>query len=217
MFRKVRKMALKFGGVVVFFDEADTLGSRSLNVGGQGDGGGFRNEMHPFGSTHACNGVSYFGPSTSQTLFQQANREHAASVPQDQAIGRNRFMMMGGMGGGGGTLQQLLTEMSGLRKPRGFFNTKGRRFFGLKPRPAPQYRILWILATNLPSALDKALLRPGRIDRQYRVGYPAKPGRIRTYEGYFKKVKHELTADHLDRLATMTPYATGASMHMGPL
>jgi ATP-dependent Zn protease len=46
----------------------------------------------------------------------------------------------------------------------------------------------------------------------YRVGYPSKPGRIRTYEGYLNKVKHELTADEIDQLATMTPYATGATI-----
>jgi len=39
----------------------------------------------------------------------------------------------------------------------------------------------------MPSALDEALLRPGRIDRIYKVGYPSKAGRIRTYEGYFAR------------------------------
>jgi len=64
----------------------------------------------------------------------------------------------------------------------------------------------------MPQALDQALLRPGRIDRIYRVGYPTTPGRIRTYEGYLKKVKHQLTAEQVERLAHMTPYATGATI-----
>jgi len=69
-----------------------------------------------------------------------------------------------------------------------------------------------MMATNMPEALDEALLRPGRIDRIYKVGYPSKAGRIRTYEGYFNKVNHELTPEHLDKLATITPYATGATI-----
>jgi cell division protease FtsH len=69
-----------------------------------------------------------------------------------------------------------------------------------------------MMATNMPSALDEALLRPGRIDRIYRVGYPTKAGRVRTYQGYLAKVPHELTEEQVDKLATITPYATGASI-----
>jgi ATP-dependent Zn protease len=69
-----------------------------------------------------------------------------------------------------------------------------------------------MMATNMPEALDEALLRPGRIDRTYKVGYPSKAGRARTYEGYFAKVAHELTAEQIDKLATITPYATGATI-----
>src|SRR5664279_4693421 len=103
--------------------------------------------------------------------------------------------MGGGMnnGGGMGTLQALLTELSGLKKPRGFFNRTVRKTLGMRPKPPPKYRILVMMATNLPDALDPALLRPGRIDRTYRVGYPSKSGRIRTYQGYLDKTKHNLT------------------------
>jgi cell division protease FtsH len=69
-----------------------------------------------------------------------------------------------------------------------------------------------MMATNMPEALDEALLRPGRIDRIYKVGYPSKAGRIRTYQGYFDKVPHEITPEQLDKLATITPYATGATI-----
>jgi ATP-dependent Zn protease len=121
-------------------------------------------------------------------------------------------MMNGGGGGGMGTLQALLTELSGLKKPRGIVNRYVRRVFGMRPKPPPKYRILVMMATNMPSALDEALLRPGRIDRIYKVGYPSKAGRIRTYEGYFSKVRHELTPENMDKLATITPYATGATI-----
>jgi ATP-dependent Zn protease len=117
-----------------------------------------------------------------------------------------------GMGGGMGTLEALLTELSGLKKPRGFVNRYVRRVFGVRPKPPPKYRILVMMATNLPEALDEAMLRPGRIDRIYKVGYPNKPGRIRTFQGYLDKVPHELTAEQIDKLATITPYATGATI-----
>jgi ATP-dependent Zn protease len=82
----------------------------------------------------------------------------------------------------------------------------------MRPKPPPKYRILIMMASNLPEALDPALLRPGRIDRVYRVGYPSKAGRIRTYEGYLAKVKHDLTPAQIEKIATITPYATGASI-----
>ena len=111
-----------------------------------------------------------------------------------------------------GTLQALLTELSGLKKPRGFFNRVVRRTLGMRPKNPPKYRILVVMATNMPEALDEALLRPGRIDRMYRVGYPSKAGRVRTYEGYLAKVSHSLSSDEIDKLATITPYATGATI-----
>lgn len=111
-----------------------------------------------------------------------------------------------------GTLQALLTEISGLKKPRGLFNRWLRRLLGMQPKPPPTYHILIMMATNLPQALDPALLRPGRIDRIYRVGFPTKEGRRRTFEGYLAKTAHELTAEQIDKLATITPYSTGASI-----
>ncbi len=111
-----------------------------------------------------------------------------------------------------GTLQALLTELSGLKKPRGILNRFARRALGMRPKAPPKYRILVMMATNMPQALDEALLRPGRIDRIYKVGYPSKAGRIRTYEGYLAKVQHQLTAEDIDKLATITPYATGATI-----
>jgi len=116
------------------------------------------------------------------------------------------------MGGGMGTLQALLTEMNGLNKPRGFWSRRIRQFLNIPAKKPPKYRILHIFATNLPSALDAALLRPGRIDRIYKVGYPMKEGRKKTYEGYFAKVNHTLTDDDIEKLAVMTPYSTGASI-----
>jgi ATP-dependent Zn protease len=203
LFRKLRKLAVRYGGVIVFFDEADSLGNRGGSVGGQGN-------FSPKAQLEACHGFCYLAPDTQAALFAEALKASPAPRPQ----GRFRQMIPGGMGGGGGmgTLQALLTEMSGLKKPRGFFNRIVRRTLGMRPKPPPKYRILIMMATNMPSALDEALLRPGRLDRVYRVGYPSKEGRRRTYEGYFSKVKSAVTPEQVDHLATITPYATGASI-----
>ncbi len=195
LFRKLRKLALRYGGVVVFFDEADSLGNRGIvSSGGQQR---FTNAPTPGVFGDACHGGAYLSPTSAAALVHE------------------KFVMGGAAGGGGGgtgTLQALLTELSGLKKPRGFFNRIVRRTLGMRPKNPPKYRILVVMATNMPEALDEALLRPGRIDRMYRVGYPSKAGRIRTYEGYLAKVSHSLTASEIDKLATITPYATGATI-----
>jgi ATP-dependent Zn protease len=214
LFRKLRKLALRYGGVIVFFDEADSLGNRAMATQGA-PGGGPGGRSSPF-STGGCNGFSYLSSDIQWRLTQSA----MSSALAEPEVGgkRDKQIMpvgaMGGMGGMGGmgTLQALLTELSGLKKPRGFINRVVRRALGMRPKPPPRYRILVMMATNMPAALDEALLRPGRIDRIYRVGYPSKAGRIRTYEGYFAKVAHELTPERIDKLATITPYATGATI-----
>jgi cell division protease FtsH len=187
LFRKLRKLSLRYGGVVVFFDEADSLGNRGISTSSF-----TTTQSAHSGST--CHGGNYL------------------SNPAANLIMREKFVAGTAMGGGGGmgTLQALLTEMSGLKKPRGFFNRVLRRTLGMRPKNPPKYRILVVMATNLPEALDEALLRPGRIDRIYRVGYPSKAGRIRTYKGYLDKVSHQLTDEEIEKLATITPYATGA-------
>ncbi len=215
LFRKLRRLAVRYGGVIVFFDEADSLGSRGAGVGGMGMARpGFGNEH-----LQCCNGGDYISGPTSEWLFwEQVKAQHAApattAASHGDAPGQGkRGIIMGGMGGGGmGTIQALLTELSGLKKPRGFLNRHVRRALGMRPKPPPKYRILVMMATNLPSALDQALLRPGRIDRQYRVGYPSKEGRRRTFEGYLSRVNHELTDDDIDKLAAISTYATGASI-----
>ena len=185
LFRKLRKLALRYGGVVVFFDEADALGNRGIVTTGQ------RMDID------RCHGGNYLSDAANNILT------------------REKFVMGGAAGGGGGgmgTLQALLTELSGLKKPRGFFNRIVRRTLGMRPKNPPKYRILVVMATNMPEALDEALLRPGRIDRMYRVGYPSKNGRVRTYQGYLDKVSHSLEPADIEKLAIMTPYSTGATI-----
>ncbi|WP_322761676.1 AAA family ATPase [Frankia sp. Cr2] len=204
LFRKLRKLSLRYGGVIVFFDEADTLGNRGQLAGdvvgrSTSAGGAVGDRIGLIDPGDPCNGMTYASTSARRALTTKA-----------------RFVVPGGGGGGqsgfDGTLQALLTEMSGLTKPRGFLNRIVRRALGMRPKPPPKYRIMVMMATNMPQALDEALLRPGRIDRIYKVGYPSKEGRVRTFNGYLEKVRHEVSADQVERLAVMSPYATGASI-----
>ena len=208
LFRKLRKYALKYDGVVAFFDEADAIGSRGQLAAGQAGAMGATTWS---GFDGGCGGMHYLSNETQSLLAHDAH-EHDEPAPP---VNRKPFFMgMGGMGGGGGgVLQVLLTEMSGLKKPRGLVNRYARRVLGMKPKPPPKYRIMIVMATNMPNALDPAMLRPGRMgDRIYKVGYPSKAGRLRTYQGYLDKVPNNVSAEDVEKLATMTPYATGASM-----
>jgi len=204
LYRKLRKLALRYGGVIVFIDEADSLGNRGGAVASS-----FDKATGPWADTPACNGIAYLSPVVREAIFE------IGSTPSTEAGGHPRepdrvLMGMGGMGAGGmGTLQSILSEMSGLTKPRGLVN-RLRKMLGMKPKPPPKYRILHIFATNRPDVLDEALLRPGRIDRQYKVGYPQKDGRRDTFKLYLDKVQNDLDDEQIDKLATISPYFSGA-------
>ena len=207
LYRKLRKLSLRHGGVIVFLDEADSLGSR-------GNMGTPTGAMSPSGQISAhvsCNGFHYLSSFTREALTSVwEHPEELTEPPRRSWINR---IIMGGMGGGGGmgTLQALLTEMNGLTKPRGISN-KIRKLLGFRPKPPPKYRILHILATNMPNALDEAMLRPGRIDRIYKVGFPSKEGRKQTLVGYLNKVSHSLTEEEVEKLAVVTPMYSGAKI-----
>jgi ATP-dependent Zn protease len=189
LFKRLRRLALRHGGVVVFFDEADSLGNRT----------GMRTSR--IGDSGALHHARWMSPAS----------RHAIEDERDvHDLRRSSRVVMGF--GGTGELQILLSELSGLTKPRGFWGKTVRNLVGMRPKPAEKYRILSIFATNLPDVLDPALLRPGRIDRQYHVSYPNLEGRIATYRGYFNKTQHNLTEEQLKKLAVSTPYATGASI-----
>ncbi len=137
VFRKLRKLALRYGGVIVFFDEADSLGNRGMMSGpGIFGPGGVRGmqQQGPWVSSD-CHGGSYLSESSVSAVlnsYLMAAQAQKASIPDGRRGARDRGMMMGGMAGGGGmgTLQAMLGEMSGLKKPRGFMN----RFVTAHPR-----------------------------------------------------------------------------------
>ena len=208
LWRKLRKLALRYGGVIAFFDEADSLGNRGAAVGGEAGAAMRPSDPSVF---DACNGLTYLSDVARSTVVGSATRASEAGGPRSVKDG----IIMGGMGMGRGdifALQRLLTEMDGLKKPRGFFNRRIRRLLGMRPKPPPNYRILVILATNMPQTLDQALLVPDGSTGCTGSATPSKEGRVRTYEGYFGKVRHSLDRSQIEKLAVITPYYSGAKM-----
>ncbi|NLM01537.1 MAG: ATP-dependent zinc metalloprotease FtsH [Treponema sp.] len=133
------------------------------------------------------------GASRVRDLFSQARTAAPAIVFIDEidAIGRSR-----GSGLGGGhdereqTLNQLLVEMDG------FESTSG---------------IIILAATNRPDVLDKALLRPGRFDRQVHVVMPDVKERTEILKVHAKKIKMDEKVD-LEKFARATPGMSGADL-----
>ncbi|GCE04418.1 ATPase [Dictyobacter aurantiacus] len=124
--------------------------------------------------------------------------------------GMGMMGMMGGMmGGGTGGLNQLLMEMDPPNIETGWFK-KILRTLGLYHGRAQHQPVLTIGATNIPDSLDRALLRPGRFDRQINVAPPTDKYRPEVIEYYLNKVDHEdnisLTALSA-RLVEYTPVA----------
>ncbi|MBV9543464.1 MAG: AAA family ATPase [Chloroflexi bacterium] len=135
------------------------------------------------------------------SLYNKARklaRKHGACIlfiDEIDAIGQSRsgasnaMGMMGGMmGGGAGALNELLNQMDPL--PKDGWKDRLLRLFGMRKGKSEQPPVLTIAATNLVSVLDQALLRPGRFDRQLRVGAPSYDGRREVFEYYLSKVKH---------------------------
>ena len=150
----------------------------------------------PFFSISGSDFVEMFvgvGASRVRDLFEQAKKNAPCIIFIDEidAVGRQR-----GAGLGGGhdereqTLNQLLVEMDG---------------FGVNDG------VIIIAATNRPDILDRALLRPGRFDRQVLVDAPDVKGREAVLNVHAKG--KPLAQDvKLDVLAKTTVGFTGADL-----
>ena len=151
----------------------------------------------PFYSLSGADFVEMFvgvGASRVRDLFEQAKKTTPCIIFIDEldAVGRQR-----GAGIGGGhdereqTLNALLVEMDG------FDNTQN---------------VIVIAATNRPDVLDKALLRPGRFDRQIMVDVPDYIGRLGILKVHTKKVVLNRRKVDLKSLAKGTPGMVGADL-----
>tara|TARA_Y100000389_G_C17462546_1_gene522932 strand:- start:810 stop:2675 length:1866 start_codon:yes stop_codon:yes gene_type:complete len=150
----------------------------------------------PFFSISGSDFVEMFvgvGASRVRDMFEQAKKSSPCLVFIDEidAVGRHR-----GSGVGGGndereqTLNQLLVEMDGFSENEG---------------------VVIIAATNRPDVLDRALLRPGRFDRQVNVPNPDIVGREQILKVHLKKIAGAADIDP-KIIARGTPGFAGADL-----
>jgi len=133
------------------------------------------------------------GASRVRDMFADARKNAPCIIFIDEidAVGRHR-----GVGTSGGheereqTLNQLLVEMDGFQGDEG---------------------VIIIAATNRPDVLDKALLRPGRFDRQIEVPYPDINGREKILEVHMKGKPIAADLD-VKYIARGTPGFSGADL-----
>lgn len=149
----------------------------------------------PFFSLAGSDFVEMFvgvGASRVRDLFKQAQSQAPCIVFIDEidAIGKSRDSHYGGNDEREQTLNQLLSEMDG------FDTSKG---------------IVILAATNRPEVLDKALLRPGRFDRQIIVDRPDLKGRIDILRVHSRNVLMHESVD-LEAVALATSGAVGSDL-----
>ncbi|MEX2352144.1 MAG: ATP-dependent zinc metalloprotease FtsH [Balneolaceae bacterium] len=126
-------------------------------------------------------------------MFKKAKEQSPSIIFIDEidSVGRQR-----GAGVGGGhdereqTLNQLLAELDGFEQ---------------------SVNVIVIAATNRPDILDKALLRPGRFDRQVTVDLPTQSHRLEILKIHVKNKPLHEDVD-LEKVARATPGFTGADL-----
>jgi ATP-dependent metalloprotease FtsH len=151
----------------------------------------------PFFSLSGSDFVEMFvgvGASRVRDLFKQAKEKAPCIIFIDEidAIGRARGKnpMQGANDERENTLNQLLTEMDGFGSNSG---------------------VIILAATNRADILDRALLRPGRFDRQIHVDLPELNERKAIFKVHLKPLKLDKKID-IDFLASQTPGFSGADI-----
>ncbi len=149
----------------------------------------------PFFSMSSSEFVEMFvgvGASRVRDLFNKARQAAPCVVFLDEldAVGRKRSMRVAGNDERDQTLNQLLVELDG-------FNAR--------------QSVVVMAATNRVDILDKALLRPGRFDRQITVSLPDRAGRQAILAIHTRRTPlHEEVS--LERLARLTTGMSGADL-----
>ena len=151
----------------------------------------------PFFSISGSDFVEMFvgvGASRVRDLFKQAREKAPCIVFIDEidAIGRarGRGAVQGGNDERENTLNQLLVEMDGFSTDKG---------------------VILMAATNRPDILDKALMRPGRFDRQIGIDPPDLNGREAIFKVHLNNIKISPSVKP-EALAEMTPGFAGADI-----
>jgi ATP-dependent metalloprotease FtsH len=151
----------------------------------------------PFFSLSGSDFVEMFvgvGASRVRDLFRQAKEKAPCIVFIDEidAVGRARGKAPSFSANDEreSTLNQLLTEMDGFATNSG---------------------VIILAATNRAEILDRALLRPGRFDRQIFLDLPDVNGRKEIFNVHLKPIKITTDLD-IDFLAKQTPGFSGADI-----
>ena len=149
----------------------------------------------PFFSIAGSEFVEMFvgrGAAKVRDLFKQANDKAPCIVFIDEidTIGKSRDNSYSTNDEREQTLNQLLTEMDGFEGDKG---------------------VIILAATNRPESLDKALLRPGRFDRQVSMELPDLKGREEILRVHAKEYKMGQNIDYR-YIARATAGASGADL-----
>ena len=149
----------------------------------------------PFFSISGSDFVEMFvgvGASRVRDMFEQAKKNAPCIIFIDEidAVGRSRANGISGNDERDQTLNAMLVEMDGFETNEG---------------------IIIVAATNRADVLDKALLRPGRFDRQIQVPNPDFVGREKILKVHTRKVPIGPDVD-LKTVAKGTPGFSGADL-----
>lgn len=151
----------------------------------------------PFLSVSGSDFVEMFvgvGAARVRDLFKQAKEKAPCIVFIDEidAVGRarGRNPNMGSNDERENTLNQMLTAMDGFQSNNG---------------------VICLAATNRADMLDKALLRPGRFDRQIYVDLPELSDRVEIFNVHLRNIKCNSKLD-VEQLARQTQGFSGADI-----
>ncbi|CAI5731930.1 unnamed protein product [Hyaloperonospora brassicae] len=153
----------------------------------------------PFFSISGSDFIEMFvgvGPSRVRDLFKEARANAPCIVFIDEIDAVARSRSKGNFSGGNdereNTLNQLLVEMDGFNSSEG---------------------VVVLAGTNRADILDKAILRPGRFDRQITVDVPDIKGRREIFKVHLQGLTLDGAVDDFARrMAALTPGFAGAEI-----
>eukprot|EP01104_Vermistella_antarctica_P015310 TRINITY_DN498_c0_g2_i1.p1 TRINITY_DN498_c0_g2~~TRINITY_DN498_c0_g2_i1.p1 ORF type:complete len:655 (+),score=162.02 TRINITY_DN498_c0_g2_i1:2-1966(+) len=151
----------------------------------------------PFFSVSGSDFIEMFvgvGPSRVRDLFKEARKNAPCIVFIDEidAVGRAREPSGSSNEERDNTLNQLLVEMDGF---------------------TPSSGVVVFAGTNRADVLDKALLRPGRFDRQVSIDPPDIKGRNQIFLVHLANLRLKEKSEKISRhLSTLTPGFSGADI-----
>ncbi|EFC45997.1 predicted protein [Naegleria gruberi] len=126
-----------------------------------------------------------------QQIFSKARQAAPSIIFFDEIDGLGVERGSGGNSVGDRVLSQLLQELDGIDPLQG---------------------VTVIAATNRPDLLDKALLRPGRIDRMLYVSPPDEAARREIVKIQLKKMANIVSPEEVEKIVQSTTNYSGAEM-----